>query len=215
MSPAVRSGSFVPCVGGICCVAGGSFRILRPMCRLDLLCRMRILPDPSSNVSLGFAMPPASHSGSVVGGFFRTLRPMHCLKLLSPAAPSGAFVRCVGWMCCVAGGSVRSVRPMCRWDFGSSPAARSGSFVRCVGGLCCAAGGSFRFLPPMCWWDLLCCRRLLPDHSLDGPAGMVVFPAAVGRCIGRLDGQHVVKVIFEINATNKHVECVARIQKIT
>ncbi len=197
VSPAAPSGSFVRCVGWTCCVAGGSFRILRPMCRWDLLCRRRLLQDPSSDVSAGLAVSNADPSGSFVtcvaricsatGVSFRirrrrrTLRPMHCLKLLSPAAPSGAFVRCVGWMCCVAGGSVWSVRPMCRWDFGSSPADRSGSFVRCVGGLCCAAGGSFRFLRQMCWWDLLCCRRLLPDHSLDGPAGMVVFPAAVGH----------------------------------
>jgi hypothetical protein len=159
VSPAAPSGSVVRCVGGICCVAGGSFRILRPKCRWDLLCRRRLLPDPSSELSLGF--------------------------VVSPAAPSGSFVRCVGGICCVAGSSYRILCLMCRWDLlcrqrllsdpssdvsvGSvvSLAAHSGSFVRCVGGFCCVECGSFRILRPMCRWALLCRRRLLPDPSSD------------------------------------------------
>jgi hypothetical protein len=77
-----------------CCSDGGSFRILRPMCRLDLLCRWRLLPDPSSAVSVGFAVSPGLRldPSSDVSVVFA----------VSLAAPSGSFVRCVGWICCAA-----------------------------------------------------------------------------------------------------------------
>jgi hypothetical protein len=239
VSQAAPSGSVVR-NGWICCVAGGSFQILRPMCRLDLLCRQsfvwilrpmcrldllcrrRLLQDPSSDGSVGFAF---------AGGSFRILRLMCRSELLcrrrmlpdlspdvpvglavSPAASSGSFVRCVGgiccspavppgsivrWVdgiCCAAGGSSRISCPMCLWDllcrrrlqdpssvvsigFDVSPAARSGSFVGCVGWICCVVGGSFRILRPMCRWDVLFCMGFLPDPLPEVSVGFAVSQA--------------------------------------
>lgn len=127
---------------------------------------------------------------------------------MSPAAPPGSVVRCVGGIRCVAGGSSRILRPMCRWDLlcrrprplpdqlsdlsvglAVSPATFSGSFVKYVGGACCVAGGSFLNLHARCRCDLMCRRRLSPDPSFDVSVGIAASPAdPSGPCVKCLNG---------------------------
>lgn len=158
MSPAAPAGSFVRCVCGICCRRRLHHNFASDV-RMDLLCCLRLVPDPSSNVPVGCAV--------------------------SSAAPSGSFVRCVGWTCCVAWGFFRIRRPICRWDLlcrrrllqdlssyvsvgvAVSSAGPSGFFVRCVVVNRCVAGGFFRVNHQRWRWELLCCRRSFPDLQSD------------------------------------------------
>jgi hypothetical protein len=188
VSPAAPSGSFVRCVGWTCCVAGGSFRILRPMCRWDLLCRRRLLQDPSSDVSAGLAVSNADPSGSFVkcvaricnatGVSFRIRR----RRLLPDPSPDALF------KVAVAGGSFWSIRPLCRLDVLCRRRLRAERSPDVSVGFWLVAGSSFRILRPMCRRALLCSRRLLPIPSSDVLVGFAVLPAAPSGSFARWSG---------------------------